>query len=232
MVNARRVIRLGALATALVASVALASQLALQSVAAPPTGTPAPTQRPNPKLEAARRDPAPPPRPTQPPWPAQHASDVLANLPRDVNFDSTMRGLTGGPDHDPRATGRTPVLGAPLLVRGLRPNDGNEFVVPVVVDGTTIALMFVPIGRDGTGQLVATRGWSIAASFPAQSAERAITLAGLSGQSEVRAELVWTNLRGLADEMAPFWRITRAGRAVSYVFEDDKVIGASQFGIE
>jgi hypothetical protein len=117
-------------------------------------------------------------------------------------------------------------------VRGLRPSDANVFLVPVVVDSTTIAVMVVPIDRDGNGQLVATRGWSTAPSFPAQSTNTAIALAGLSGQPDVRAELVWTYLRGLADEMRPFWRIELAGRAVSYVFEVSTVISASDLGIE
>ena len=232
MVKTRRLIGLSALVLTLVTAAAFASLAAVQSAAAGPSRTPAPSQPQNPKLEAARRDAPPPPRPTQRPWRAQQASDILANLPRDVNFDGTMRGLSGGVDPDPRAVGRKLALGTPLFVRGLRPSDGNEFVVPVVADGTTIAVMLVPIGRDGNGQLVATRGWSTAASYPAQSAEGAIALAGVSGQPGVRAELVWTYLRGLADQFRPFWRIEQAGRAVSYVFEDGRVIRASDLGIE
>jgi hypothetical protein len=232
MVNIRRVISLAVLALTLVAAAALASQLALQGAATGPNGTPAPSPLQNPKLEAAGRDTPPPPRPTQSPWRAQQASDILANLPRDANFDNTMRGLTGGADPDPRAVGRKPALGTPLFVRGLRPTDGNEFLVPVVVDSTTIAVMVVPIDRDGNGRLVATRGWSSAPSFPAQSADAAIALAGLSGQRGIRAELVWTDLRGVASDLSPFWRIELAGRAISYVFEDSKVISASDLGLE
>lgn len=230
MANTHRVVHLGVLACTLIAAAVLASQLSLAGTSADPNGTPRPTPQ-NPKLRAAQRDTPPPPRPTQRPWRAQQASDILANLPRDANFDNTLRALTAGADPDPRAVGRKPSLGTPLLVRGLRPSDGNVFLVPVVVDSTTIAVMVVPIGRDGNGQLVATRGWSSAPSFPAQSANTAIALAGLSGQPGVRAELVWTYLRGRADEMSPFWRIELAGRAVSYVF-DDTVISASELGIE
>jgi hypothetical protein len=98
------------------------------------------------------------------------------------------------------------------------------------VDGTTIAVMVVPIGPDGNGELVATRGWSSGPSFPAQSASSAIALAGLSNQPGIRAELVWTNIRGFTDGMTPFWRIERAGHAISYVFEDSAVVSASVFG--
>ena len=156
----------------------------------------------------------------------------MANLPRDLNFDSTIRALTSGPDPDPRAVGRKPTLGAPLFVRGLGSSDGNEFLVPVVVDGTTIAVMVVPIDRDGNGELVATRGWSSGPSFPAQSASAAIALAGLSNQPGIRAELVWTNIRRSTDGMTPFWRIERAGHAISYVFEDSTVVSAADFGFE
>jgi len=196
------------------------------------TARPTPPHPQNPKEQAAQRDVPAPQLPTQRPWPAQQASDVLANLPRDSNFDSVMCGLTSGPDPDPRAVGREPILGTPLFVRGLGPSDGNEFLVPVIVDGTTIAIMVVPIGRDGNGQLVATRGWSSGPYFPAQSVSAAIALAGMSGHPGIRAELVWTYLRGLADEMSPFWRVERAGHAVSYVFEDKTVVSASDFGFE
>ena len=233
MVNTRRVVGLGALTMTVALAAAVAIELGLQSAAVGPTGTPVPSvARPNPKLEAARRDTPPPAPPTQRPWRAQEASDIITNLPLDANFDPTMRALTTGPEADPRAVGRTPILGAPLFVRGLASSDGDEFVVPVVVDGTTMAIMVVPIGRDGNGQLVATRGWSSATTFPAQTADKAIAAAGLTGQPAVRAELVWTTLRGLADEMSPFWRIERAGRAVNYIFEDGTVVSASDLGIE
>src|SRR4051812_14790434 len=81
---------------------------------------------------------SPSPRSSSPPalWRAQQASDVLANLPLDPNFQYAIGGLTTGPESDPRAVGRTPVLGTPLFVRGLGPSEGNEFLVPVIVDGT------------------------------------------------------------------------------------------------
>src|SRR5438477_3524632 len=142
MVNRNRVIVLGVLAFS-VAAAAFASS-ALPGAAVGPTGTPRPVPQ-DPKREAAQRDTPPPPRPAQPPWRAQEPGDILANLPRDLNFDSTIRALTSGPDPDPRAVGRKPTLGAPLFVRGLGSSDGNEFLVPVVVDGTTIAVMVVPI---------------------------------------------------------------------------------------
>jgi Putative zinc-finger len=172
------------------------------------------------------------PQPTPVGWPARTVAEVSANLARDENFAVTLRGLTSGVDPDPRAVGRTPVVGTPLLVRGLRPTDAREYLVPVLVDDRVIAVMRVAVDAQDRGTLVATRGWSSAPSFPAVSAEQAKTRAASSAGVATGVELVWTLIRGTADELSPFWRVTHASGRVSYVFEDGSVQAASDMGVE
>jgi hypothetical protein len=117
-------------------------------------------------------------------------------------------------------------------VRGLRPTDAREYLVPVLVDDRVIAVMRVAVDSQDRGTLVATRGWSSGPSFPAHTAEQAKARAASSAGVATGAELVWTLIRGIADELSPFWRVTHASGRVSYVFEDGSVQAASDAGIE
>lgn len=172
------------------------------------------------------------PAPTPTGWPARTVADVSANLPRDPNLMVALRALTSGADPDPRAVGRTPTLGTPLFVRGLRPTDARQYLVPVLVDDRVIAVMRVAVDAQDRGTLVATRGWSIGPSFPAHTAEQAQARAASSAGPATDAELVWAPIPGTAAELAPFWRIMHASGRVSYVFEDGTVQAASEVGIE
>jgi len=169
-------------------------------------------------------------QPTARPWSARTAAEVLANLPGDENFPSAMAALSSGADADPRAVGRTPSLGAPIYVRGLRSGDRNEYLVPVKVGDTTIALMMIGVDADGLGRLDAARGWSTTPSFPAASEAAAIARGSTAADPVIEAELVWTNIRGSADELQPFWSLTRASRAVFFLFEDGTLVSATAAG--
>lgn len=195
--------------------------------ASPPTATPF-----DEKGAAAVRNTPPPARPTTKAWIARTPADVLANLPQDPNFARAMANLTGGVEPDPRARGKTPTLDAPIFVRGLRPGEPNEYLVPVTVERTTIAVLRVGLDANFFGQLQSSRGWSAAPTFPARDHGAARIAAASPTDAAVSAELVWTQIRGLSDELAPFWRVTRASGAVIYVFESGEVVAASVFGLE
>jgi hypothetical protein len=224
----------GLAALLLVGGALLAASMTRSGDAAQPVAaatSPLPSPR-NPKDEAAAKTTPQPPRPTPRPWVAQSAADVLRNLPSDPNFGSAISSLTSGIEADRRAVGRTPTLGAPLFVRALRPGDPNEFLVPVEVGSTTIAIIKVGLDANGFGQLHAVRGWSSGPTFPSTSSVDALALASVPGDGTTRAELVWATVRGLAEELRPFWRVTRASGAVYYVFEDGTVADASRMQIE
>lgn len=175
------------------------------------------------------------PGPTSAPregWPAGTVAEVQTNMARDENVALTLRALTSSADADPRAVGRSPTIGTPLPVRGLRVSDAREYLVPVLVDDQVIAVMRIAVDGEGRGALVATRGWSSGPSFPALSAEEARARAASVAGPTTAAELVWTLLPGKADELSPFWRVTHTSGRVSYVFEDGSVYASSDLGIE
>jgi hypothetical protein len=194
------------------------------------TASSTPTVPPNPKAEAAAANTPPAPPPTQRPWNARTPADVLANLPKDSFFAPAMNGLSSGGDPDPRAVGQTPVLGTPIYVRGLAAGDRSEYLVPVKVGTTTIAIMKIGLNADGFGQLEAVRGWSTAPDFPATSQAAALARAGIAGDPATSAEFVWTHIRGVADELQPFWRLTRASGTAFLLFEDGTLISAAEVG--
>lgn len=204
---------------------------AASPIAPKASGSPDPSPI-NPKDEAARKTTPQLPRPTLKPWVAQTPADVLRNLPTDPNFGILMANLTGGVEPDPRAVGRTPTLGTPLFVRALRPGEQNEFVVPVQMGSTTIAIMKVGLDTNGFGQLHAVRGWSATPAYPSVSSAEALARASAPSDATVRAELVWADVRGFADALQPFWRITRASGSVVYIFEDGTLAAASELRIE
>jgi hypothetical protein len=174
------------------------------------------------------------PEPAQPsarPWSARTPAGVLANLPGDQNFPSAIARLSSGVEPDPRAVGRTPSLGTPIYVRGLRPGDANEYVVPVTVGDTTIALMKIGVDVNGLGRLDAIRGWSATPSFPPTSEAAAIARGSTAADPVIKAEFVWTNIRGSADELAPFWSLTRASGAAFLLLEDGALVSTTEAGL-
>jgi hypothetical protein len=164
-------------------------------------------------------------------WNARTPAEVLANLPGDQNFSSAFSALSSGVDPDPRAVGRTPTLGVPIYVRGLRPGDANEYLVPVTVGDTTIAVMKIGVDANGLGRLEATRGWSSTPSFPPVSESAAIARASTPADPVVKAEFVWTYIRGSADELQPFWSLTRASGATFWLLENGALVSATEVGL-
>ena len=169
-----------------------------------------------------------PAQPTPRSWSARTPAEVLSNLPGDQNFPSTIAGLSSGADPDPRAVGRTPSLGTPIYVRGLRPGDANEYIVPVQVGDITIALMKIGVDATGLGHLDAMRGWSASPSFPITSEAAAIARGSATGDPVVQAEFGWTYLRGSADELQPFWILTRRSGAAFLLLESGVLVSASE----
>jgi len=199
-----------------------------------------PVGTPSPSLSAATTAATTPgvtrltPAPTQSParaWSARTPAEVLANLPGDPNFPGAMAGLSSGVDPDPRAVGRTPSLGTPIYVRGMRPGDANEYIVPVKVDETTIALMKIGLDASGLGQLDATRGWSNGPSYPPMSESAAIARGSTPADPVIKAEFVWTTIRGSASELQPCWMLTRRSGAAFLLLEDGALVSAREVGL-
>ena len=199
-----------------------------------PVGTPSPS--PSVVITAAatpavtRQTPAPTQSPA-PRWSAGTPAEVLANLPGDPNFPGVLTRLSSGVDPDPRAVGRTPSIGLPIYVRGLRPGDANEYIVPVQVGETTIALIKISLDASGLGQLDAVRGWSASPSYPPMSESAAIARASIPADPVIKAEYVWTTIRGSADELQPFWMLTRRSGAAFFLLEEGALISAREAGL-
>jgi hypothetical protein len=225
----------GALAGATLVAALVGGALLVASATAPgqafgPTAAPDPANRSNPKVEAASRNTPPPAPPSPRRWSAHTIAEVQANLVTDANYAGAIGGLSSGPEPDPRAVGHVTTLGTPLFVRGLAPGDANEYLVPVNVGGTTIAIIKVGVDAKGMGQLDAVRGWSTTTTFPATTEAAALTRASTPGDAAVKAELVWTEIRAVAGELQPFWRLERASGVVYFLFEDGKLVAASEAG--
>jgi len=229
-----RIIR-GALAGATLVAALVGGAFLVASATAPdqafgPTAGPDPANRSNPKLEAASRNTPPPAPPSPRRWSAHTIAEVQANLVTDANYADAIGRLSSGAELDPRAVGHVTTLGIPLFVRGLGPGDANEYLVPVNVGGTTIAIIKVGVDAKGMGQLEAVRGWSIATTFPATTEAAALTRATTPADAAVKAELVWTQIRAVADDLSPFWRLERASGVVYFLFEDGRLVPASEAG--
>lgn len=188
-------------------------------------GTPGPVATTPPRVTP------PPAQATARPWSARTPAEVLANLPGDQNFPSAIARLSSGVEPDPRAVGRTPSIGTPIYVRGLRPGDANEYIVPVNVGDTTIALMKIGVDANELGRLDAIRGWSATPSFPPTSQAAAIARGSSPADPVIKAEFVWTNIRGSADELQPFWILTRASGVALLLLEDGTLVSASEAGL-
>jgi len=184
----------------------------------------------NPKMEAAARN-TPPPAPASPKrWSAHSVAEVEANLASDGNYAAAIARLSSGPEPDPRAVGRIPTLGTPLFVRGLAVGNPDEYLVPVNIGVETIAIIKIGVDAKGLGQIDAVRGWSNAPTFPATTQASAMVIASTAADPAVKAELVWAQIRAVADDLQPFWRLTRASGAVYFLFEDGRLTAAGDMG--
>jgi hypothetical protein len=183
-----------------------------------------PDALPNPKEAAAGRS-TPGPQPTPHLFAGGSPTAILAGLAGDPDFAQMIARLSTGPDSDPRAVGRIVVPGLPVLVRGLGSNAQDEYVIPVLVDNTTIAIAWTPIDRDGLARLAGMAGWSSATSWPLFDAAAARARGSIESDPVVAAELVWTDLRGFGP-FSPFWKVTRSSGDVLYLMEDGALVPA------
>jgi hypothetical protein len=100
----------------------------------------------------------------------------------------------------------------------------------VQVGEITIALMKIGVDATGLGRLDAMRGWSTTPSFPTTSEAAAIARGSATGDPVIKAEFVWTYIRGSADELQPFWLLTRRSGAAFLLLEDGALVSASEYG--
>jgi hypothetical protein len=183
-----------------------------------------PDALPNPKEAAAGRG-TPGPQPTPRLFAGGSPTAILAGLAGDPDFTQMIAGLTTGADPDPRAVGRIVVPGVPVFVRGVGSSAPDEYVIPLLVENTTIAIAWTPIDRDGLATLGGMRGWSSATSWPLFDAASARARASIESDAAVAAELVWTNQRGFGPD-SPFWKLTRSSGEVLYLTEDGALVPA------
>jgi hypothetical protein len=188
-----------------------------------------PDALPNPKEAAALRS-TPGPQPTPRLMAAGSPTELLASLAGDPDFAQMIARLSGGPDSDPRAVGRIVVPGIPVLVRGLGASAPDEYLIPLLVDNTTIGIAWTPIDRDGLARLGGMAGWSSATHWPPFDAAAARARGSIESDAVVAAELVWINRRGYG-EYSPFWKVTRSSGAVLYLMDDGTLVPASAMPI-
>jgi hypothetical protein len=184
-----------------------------------------PDALPNPKEAAAGRG-TPGPQPTPHRIAAGTPLVLLAGLAGDPEFAQIIALLTtNGAGSDPRAVGRTVVPGVPVLVRGLGTDARDEYVIPLLVDNTTIAIAWAGIDQDGFATVGGMRGWSSAATWPPIDAALARARGSIDSDAVVGVELVWANIRGFGHHN-PFWKITRSSGDVLYLLEDGSLVPA------
>jgi hypothetical protein len=184
-----------------------------------------PDALPNPKEAAAGRS-TPGPQPTPRRFAAGSPTAVFAGLDGDPDFAQMIVRLTNGPDADPRAVGRIVVPGIPVFVRGLGSNALDEYVIPLLVDNTTIAIVWTPIDRDGLATLGGMAGWSNAPPWPQFDAGAARVRGSTSSDAVIGAELVWANAPPGFTQYNPFWKLTRSSGDVLYLFADGTLVSA------
>jgi hypothetical protein len=91
--------------------------------------------------------------------------------------------------------------------------------------------MKVGVDSNGLGRLDAMRGWSVTPSYPAISEAAAIARGSAIGDPVMKAEFAWTNIRGSADELQPFWSLTRASGAAFLLLEDGALLSMTEAGL-
>jgi hypothetical protein len=184
-----------------------------------------PDALPNPKEAAAGRS-TPGTQPTPRRFAAGSPTAVLAGLADDPDFAQMIARMSNGPDPDPRAVGRIVVPGVPVLVHGLGSNAMDEYVIPLLVDNTTIAIAWTPVDRDGLATLGGMAGWSNAPPWPPFDAVAARARGSTSADAVVGAELVWANAPPGFTQYSPFWKLTRSSGDVLYLLADGTLVSA------
>jgi hypothetical protein len=197
-------------------------------VASGPTTPPAAPTPFNEQAAIAARSSSQPARvPTR--FKAGTPTEVLAGLQKNPDWELLMASLVSGPEKDPRAAGRQPLVGQPVFVRGLESNGNDEWILPLQVGSNTIALVWVSIERNQSGSAYVGGMASWDGAFPKINEAQARTKAAAPNDPVVTAELAWAYLKGAADRFQPFWRIVRLSGAVLFLFDSGTVAPASNY---
>lgn len=197
------------------------------------SGGAAPTPTPTPRNEQAdlaeRSRPHPAFVPTR--FKARSSAEIIAGIQKNPDWELLMESLVSGPERDSRAGGKRPVVAAPLFVRGLG-SSNDEWILPLMSGGNTIAVAWVSLDRDqsGNGYVGGMASWD--GTFPLVNEGDAHRLGAAPGDPVISTELVWTYLRAQSDRMQPFWRIVRQSGAVFFLFDTGKLAPASDYQIQ
>lgn len=201
-------------------------EVTARSNAGGPEITPLPGRR-TPTAEQVAMARAPLARqPVRSAYPTRNAADVVANLQNDPFYQRLLSSSAApGPLYDPRvANGQ---LGAPALVRALKPGEQDGWLVPIVSSGVPVGVISVSIRSDGTGHATSFRGWPYP-TVPAISEARARLQGAIRGDSVADVELVWADGLGRpSDILSPFWRIRRVSGTEVFLFEDGQLLPSS-----
>jgi len=91
--------------------------------------------------------------------------------------------------------------------------------------------MKIGIDANGLGRLDAVRGWSNGPSFTTMSEAAAVARGSATGDAVIKAEFVWTTIRGSAQELQPFWLLTRASGVAFLLLEDGALVSVAEAGL-
>lgn len=223
------------LATGLVAATLLVSTRdhaltqRAQALGGPTTPPAAPTPFNEQAAIAERASPQPAHVPTR--FQATTPVEAIAGLRQNPDFELLMESLVNGPEKDPRAAGQRPTVGPPVFVRGLESNGSDEWLLPMQVRGTTIALVWITLDRNhpGIGYVGGMAAWD--GAFPKIGEADARRQGAAANDPVVIAEMAWAYFRGAADRFQPFWRLVRSSGTVFYLFDTGKLVPASDYAL-
>jgi len=170
--------------------------------------------------------PEPQPSVAQPQrFPAGSAQEILRALGSDpyvLRVQATVGPLT---------------LATPLLVRALRPQDGDLWLVPTLRGGVARGVFVVAVDTAGRGAVTQWFGGvgEFAFEVPPLSEADARLAGGAPEDPVVGASLVWMNLPPdsgvLVSEVDPMWRLRRASGLVVYVTSVGHLINAGSIDV-
>lgn len=201
-----------------------------QAASGPTTPPAAPTPFNEQAAIAARSSPRPAHVPTR--FKAGTPVEALVGLQQNPDLELLMESLVNGPEKDPRTAGRRPTIGQPFFVRALESNSTDEWILPLQVQGNTIALVWISIDRSqtGTGYVGGMAAWD--GAFPKISEADARRQGAPPNDPVVTAELAWAYVKGAADRFQPFWRLVRLSGDVLYLFDSGKLAPARDYSIQ
>lgn len=178
---------------------------------------------------AERASPRPAHVPTR--FHAGTPGEVLAGLQKNPDWELLMASLTNGPERDARTSGQRPTTAEPVYVRALESGATDEWLIPLQVQGNTIALVWVSLDRaqPRTGYVGGMAQWD--GVFPKIQEADARRLGAAQNDPVATAELAWAYLSRSADRFQPFWRLVRQSGAVFFLFDGGRLESASNYTI-